>query len=328
MTVETEMMNEENGRLRRHIKCLEAELKKQDAAQAQTTDCGCIGPRDCTGECCEKAAVEPVKDVHIVDTPVEANNDEVICPNCCNQFRAIPVNVQQLMLDAGFEPPFKTSPAVEPMTEVADRFAHRMALELECVLSEGAYSHRWYTSAMQVLSEYRSAMNAIHEQHSPTFMGEPALRGVSDAQERGSVPVSAHTTGESSGHPTMQDAIDAGDGCLHSTIDALQTRVVELEAQAAVEPVAWMNSGEVTLDRKQFGHLDVIPLYTSPPDHTKVMRPALEALNNSVDLVWEEYTEAERNYGDYPTRRAKLDGMKAMAQQHTDAIAALEGALK
>ena len=36
----------------------------------------------------------------------EPNNDEVICPNCCTQFRAIPVNVQQLMLDAGFEPPF------------------------------------------------------------------------------------------------------------------------------------------------------------------------------------------------------------------------------
>jgi len=38
--------------------------------------------------------------------PVVANNDHVICPNCCSQFRAIPVNVQQLMLGAGFEPPF------------------------------------------------------------------------------------------------------------------------------------------------------------------------------------------------------------------------------
>tara|TARA_R110000868_G_scaffold183460_1_gene424766 strand:+ start:443 stop:889 length:447 start_codon:yes stop_codon:yes gene_type:complete len=63
----------------------------------------------------------------------------------------------------------------EPMTEVADRFAHRMALELECVLSDGAYSNKWYKSAMQVLGEYRSAMNAIHEQHSPTFMGEPRV---------------------------------------------------------------------------------------------------------------------------------------------------------
>jgi hypothetical protein len=32
-----------------------------------------------------------------------------------------------------------------------------------------------YDKAMQVLSEYRSAMNEIHEQHSPTFMGEPKV---------------------------------------------------------------------------------------------------------------------------------------------------------
>jgi len=70
---------------------------------------------------------------------------------------------------------FAAQQQAEPMTEVADRFAHRMALELECVLSDGAYSNKWYKSAMQVLSEYRSAMNAIHEQHSPTFMGEPKV---------------------------------------------------------------------------------------------------------------------------------------------------------
>lgn len=61
---------------------------------------------------------------------------------------------------------------VEPMTEVADRFAHRMALELECVLADRP---GYYDKAMQVLGEYRSAMNAIHEQHSPTFMGEPKV---------------------------------------------------------------------------------------------------------------------------------------------------------
>lgn len=54
--------------------------------------------------------------------PVEPNNDEVICPNCVHQFRAIPVNVQRLMLNAGFEPPF-TQPAQaqedarKPLTE-------------------------------------------------------------------------------------------------------------------------------------------------------------------------------------------------------------------
>jgi hypothetical protein len=40
-----------------------------------------------------------------------ADSDKVICPACCHQFRAIPGNVQRLMLDAGFEPPFTNPPA-------------------------------------------------------------------------------------------------------------------------------------------------------------------------------------------------------------------------
>jgi len=48
-----------------------------------------------------------------------ANNDEVICPACCTQFRAIPQNVQRLMLDAGFEPPFThpAAPVPVPLTD-------------------------------------------------------------------------------------------------------------------------------------------------------------------------------------------------------------------
>lgn len=64
---------------------------------------------------------------------------------------------------------------ISEMDEVAHRFAHPLALALECVLSEVAYSSKWYSSTMQTLGEYRSAMNAIHEQHSPTFMGEPKI---------------------------------------------------------------------------------------------------------------------------------------------------------
>jgi len=64
---------------------------------------------------------------------------------------------------------------VEEMDAVAIQYAHRMALALECVLSEGAYSNKWYSATMQILGEYRSAMNEIHEQHSPTFMGEPRI---------------------------------------------------------------------------------------------------------------------------------------------------------
>ena len=43
------------------------------------------------------------------------NNDEVICPNCVHQFRAIPQNVQQLMLDVGFKPPFTNPAQPEPV---------------------------------------------------------------------------------------------------------------------------------------------------------------------------------------------------------------------
>lgn len=41
---------------------------------------------------------------------IEPNNDEVICPSCAHQFRAIPVNVQSMLKDAGYEPPFKAPP--------------------------------------------------------------------------------------------------------------------------------------------------------------------------------------------------------------------------
>ena len=77
-----------------------------------------------------------------------------------------------IVYQRGFADGKRAAEQAEPMTEVADHFAHRMALELECVLADRP---SYYNKAMQVLSEYRSAMNAIHEQHSPTFMGEPKV---------------------------------------------------------------------------------------------------------------------------------------------------------
>lgn len=59
------------------------------------------------------------------------------------------------------------------MDAVAVRYAHKMALDLECILAE--YDGKWYDSALQTLGEYRSAMNAIHERTSPTHMGEPVI---------------------------------------------------------------------------------------------------------------------------------------------------------
>ena len=70
---------------------------------------------------------------------------------------------------------------ISEMDEVAHRFAHILALELECVL---ANRPGYYDKAMRVLGEYRSAMNAIHEQHSPTHMGEPLLHNWSNIEKR------------------------------------------------------------------------------------------------------------------------------------------------
>jgi hypothetical protein len=63
----------------------------------------------------------------------------------------------------------------DAMDEVAHRFAHRLALDLECVLAK--YDGPWYDQAWDTLSQYRSEMNKLHEQVSPTFMGEPLIRG-------------------------------------------------------------------------------------------------------------------------------------------------------
>ena len=67
------------------------------------------------------------------------------------------------------------------MAAVADRFAHKLALDLECVLAD--YSGTWYDTAMTTLGAYREAMNAIHERESPTFMGEPLLPAIAAKTE-------------------------------------------------------------------------------------------------------------------------------------------------
>jgi hypothetical protein len=64
--------------------------------------------------------------------------------------------------------------AMDAMDEVAHRFAHRLALDLECVLAK--YEGPWYDQAWDTLSQYRSEMNKLHEQVSPTFMGEPLIK--------------------------------------------------------------------------------------------------------------------------------------------------------
>ena len=63
---------------------------------------------------------------------------------------------------------------VDEMDAVAIQHAHKMALDLECILSN--YIGPWYDTAMETLSGYRMAMNAIHERESPTHFGEPAIK--------------------------------------------------------------------------------------------------------------------------------------------------------
>ena len=55
---------------------------------------------------------------------------------------------------------------------------------------------------------------------------------------------------------------------------------------------------------------------------------ALEALENSVDLVREDAYQAEKIYGNYPTRQGKVNGLKVLADDHEKAITALRQALE
>ena len=54
-----------------------------------------------------------------------------------------------------------------------------------------------------------------------------------------------------------------------------------------------------------------------------LMRQALDALENSVDLVREDAYQAEKLYGNYPTRQGKVNGLKVLADNHEKAITAL-----
>ena len=59
----------------------------------------------------------------------------------------------------------------------------------------------------------------------------------------------------------------------------------------------------------------------------EAMKLALEALENSVDLVREDAYQAEKLYGNYPTRQGKVNGLKVLADDHEKAITALRQAL-
>lgn len=55
----------------------------------------------------------------------------------------------------------------------------------------------------------------------------------------------------------------------------------------------------------------------------KLLQQALEALDNSVDTVREEYTEAVRRYSGLPSRKARLDALNSLLTKHEASIAAI-----
>ena len=60
----------------------------------------------------------------------------------------------------------------------------------------------------------------------------------------------------------------------------------------------------------------------------EALRLALEALENSHDLVRENAYSAEQLYGNYPARQGKVRGLKVLADDHEKAITAIKAALE
>jgi hypothetical protein len=60
----------------------------------------------------------------------------------------------------------------------------------------------------------------------------------------------------------------------------------------------------------------------------EALRLALEALENSDDLVRENAYSAEQLYGNYPARQGKVRGLKVLVEDHEKAITAIKAALK
>jgi hypothetical protein len=59
----------------------------------------------------------------------------------------------------------------------------------------------------------------------------------------------------------------------------------------------------------------------------EVLKLALEALEESVDLVRGDYENAKKLYGNYPSRQARLLGLEDGLSKHEEAITAINQAL-
>jgi hypothetical protein len=97
----------------------------------------------------------PARGVRLYTYPAQPEG-EPVCARCESLGRAV-------MMDQ----------TAHDMNLVAEKYAHKLALDLECVLSD--YSGKWWNAAIETIDKYRKEMNAIHERESPTWMGEPRL---------------------------------------------------------------------------------------------------------------------------------------------------------
>ena len=107
--------------------------------------------------------------------------DEILSNAIVSRTDAEIVDAARLVFIEGWESksaaPVVREPVIDEMDAIASQYAHKLALDLECVLSD--YNGKWWDTAMQTIGEYRMAMNRIHERESPTHMGEPVLPKIS-----------------------------------------------------------------------------------------------------------------------------------------------------
>ena len=61
---------------------------------------------------------------------------------------------------------------------------------------------------------------------------------------------------------------------------------------------------------------------------TEAMKMALEALEESIDFVREDYENAKKLYSNYPSRQARLLGLEDGLSKHESAITAIKQALE
>jgi hypothetical protein len=92
------------------------------------------------------------------------NNDEVICPNCCHQFRAIPVNVQMRMAELE-----RARGADDKVANLAT-MVRRLARQLRIVLPSDQ-DHTLIGQAYGLLRKYGLQGSPLRDEYTE---GEPA----------------------------------------------------------------------------------------------------------------------------------------------------------